>query len=98
MTLDAVTLHQIQEAVPQACGDGQQEEQEQEADGANTFLQTATEKHQGCDAQEKLGRGFVVKRVRQEPVDMSILKHSGTNTENPLSEAEVCLDAKYNTR
>lgn len=94
----AVTLHEIQEAVKQACGGRQQDEEEQEADSANTFLQTATEKHQGCDAQEKLSKGSVVKRVRQEPVQVSILKHRGANTEDPLSEVKVCLGAKQNTR
>lgn len=93
-----VTLQKIQEAVKQARGGRQQEEQEQEAHSANTFLQTAAEKHQGGNVQEKLGGGFVVKGVRQQPVDVSILKHSGPDTENPLSEVEICLDAEQTAR
>lgn len=82
VALDAVILQEVQETVKQARGGGEQQEQEQEPDGADTFLQTATEKHQGCDVQEKLRKGSVVKGIHEEPVEVSISKHTCANAED----------------
>lgn len=98
MSLAAVILQKIQDAVPQACGGRHQEEQEQETDRANTFLQTAAEKHQGCEVQEELSPGPVVKRVQNKSVEVSTLENRGTDAEDPRGEVEVCLEAKQNTR
>lgn len=98
MTLAAVALQEIQEAVKQASGGRQQKEQEQETDSAKALLQTAAEQRHGCDVQEKLGEVSVVKRVRQESMEVSILKNRGTDAEGTQGEVEICLDTKQNTR
>lgn len=97
-TLAAVTLQKIQEAVEQASGGRQQEEREQEAHRADPFLQTAAEEHQRGDVQEKLGGGLVVEGVRHQPVEVSVLKHSGPDAEDPQREVVIHLDAEQNAR
>lgn len=98
MILAAVALQEIQEAVKQASGGREQEEQEQETNSAKALLQTAAEKRHGCDVQEKLGEVSVVKRIRQESVEVSILKNRGTDAKGTHAEAEICLDTIQNTR
>lgn len=94
----AVTLQVGQEAVKQACGSRQQGEQEQETDSAKTSLQTATEEQQGCYVQEELSKGLVVKRVRQQSLEVSILKNRGTDTKDILGQIQICLDTQQHTR
>ncbi|KAK2919037.1 hypothetical protein Q8A73_003408 [Channa argus] len=93
MSLPAVILQQIHKAVTQACADRHHHEQGKETDCANTFLQTTIEKHQGCEVQEQLSKGSVVKRINKESVEVSILKNRGTNTENSRGEAEILTAA-----
>lgn len=82
VALDAVALQEVQEAVEQARGGGEQQEREQEPHGADAFLQAATEKHQGCDVQEKLRGGSVIKGIREEPVEVSVKKNTRANAED----------------
>lgn len=68
VTLEAVLLQEIHEAVKQAYDRGQQEEQKEETDRPHTFLQAPAEKHQSCDVQKKLSKGSVVKGKHQDAV------------------------------
>lgn len=91
-----VLLQEVQEAVDQADGAGQQDEQEHEANSANAFLQTAAEKQQSCDAEEQLDGGPVGEGIQQECVEMPPEKHTPTHTEDAWGEVQTLLDHKQN--
>lgn len=89
-------LQKIQETVNHTSSGGEQEEDEQEANRAEAFLHTASQKQQSSDAQQELREASVVKGEQKEAVDVAALENCCSDAEALLRQAEVGSDAKQN--
>ncbi|CAG5938597.1 unnamed protein product [Menidia menidia] len=90
-------LQEVQEAVKEARGGGQQGEKEDEPHRAEAFLHAATQKQHSRDVEQELSKGSVVERIHKDPVDVPTLKNTLTDAEDALSQVQISLDAKQNT-